>query len=431
MIRRRERLSYASGDLGFNLVWQSIELYLLFFYIQILHLPLGIAASIFLIGAAVDWLFDPIIGAVADRKAARYPMRLWVLLSGPLIAVALWLAFRSPPLEGFGLAIYATITHIGLRFAYGCGNIPYAVLTARITDDPSEQLKLTGLRMQGAALGGLTAATIYALVSGGDTPFLIGALILGVLAQPCFLITWLGVKERVVPPPTSSVRPTQEISHYFRLIGKNSGLRRLLVTIVVAGLSTTVTAKAILFLFDRDLQNPQWGYWAALLPSAALLITTPLWVALSSRIGLVNTLISAVLLHVFALAALWIFFAQSLAIATVILAIAISATCGMSVMFWTMVPIAIRNLETAPDGTGCAARVYAISNVARKLGQALAPQFIALSLALTGGSDATLKGGAVLPGMILAAMICGITIILYRPLRRAQNGSQPGLRSSS
>ena len=427
MIPLRERLSYASGDLGFNLVWQSIELYLLFFYIQVLHLPLGIAAGIFLIGAAVDWLFDPIIGAVADRKASRYPMRLWVLLSGPVMAVALWLAFRLPPLEGFSLAIYAAITHIGLRFAYGCGNIPYAVLTARITDDPSEQLKLTGLRMQGAALGGLTAATIYALVSGGETPFLVGALILGVLAQPCFLITWLGVKERVPPPPTSSIRPTQEISHYFKLVSNNSGLRRVLVTIIVAGLSTTVTAKAILFLFDRDLQNSQWGYWAALLPSAALLITTPLWVAISTRIGLVTTLIAAVLLHAATLMMLWIFYGHGPVVATLILAIAISATCGMSVMFWTMVPIAIRNLETAPDGTGCAARVYAISNVARKLGQALAPQFITLSLALTGGSDATLKGGAVLPGMIVAAIICAITVILYRPLRRPRLSKRSGL----
>ena len=176
MIKRRERLSYAAGDVGFNLIWQSIELYLLFFYIQVLHLPLGVAAGIFLVGAVIDWLVDPIIGAVADRKAERYPMRLWVLLSGPLIAVALWAAFRSPPLEGYSLALYAAVTHVGLRFAYGCGNIPYAVLTARITDDSSEQLKLTGLRMQGAALGGLTAATIYALTSGGDTPFLIGAL---------------------------------------------------------------------------------------------------------------------------------------------------------------------------------------------------------------------------------------------------------------
>lgn len=425
MIRRRERLSYAVGDLGFNLVWQSIELYLLFFYIQVLHLPLGVAAGIFLIGAAVDWLFDPIVGAVADRKAARYPMRLWVLLSGPLIAVALWLAFRSPPLEGFDLAIYATVTHIGLRFAYGCGNIPYAVLTARITDDPSEQLKLTGLRMQGAALGGLTAATIYALVSGGDTPFLVGALILGVLAQPCFLITWMGVKERVTPPPMSSLSPTQEISHYFKLIGQNSALRRLLVTIVAAGLSTTVTAKSILFLFDRDLHNPEWGYWAAVLPSAALLITTPLWVALSSRIGLVTTLVLAVLLHATALVMLAIFYAHGLEVAIVMLATAISATCGMSVMFWSMVPIAIRDLETAPDGIGCAARVYAISNVARKLGQALAPQIIALSLALTGGSDATVKGGAVLPGMILATIICGVTIILYRPTSEQHTGSQP------
>lgn len=423
MIKRRERLSYAAGDVGFNLIWQSIELYLLFFYIQVLHLPLGVAAGIFLVGAVIDWLVDPIIGAVADRKAERYPMRLWVLLSGPLIAVALWAAFRSPPLEGYNLALYAAVTHIGLRFAYGCGNIPYAVLTARITDDSSEQLKLTGLRMQGAALGGLTAATIYALTSGGDTPFLIGALILGVLAQPCFIITWLGVRERVAAPPMAPLSPGQEISHYFTLIGRNEALRRLLLTIVVAGLSTTVTAKSILFLFDRDLGNSEWGYWAALLPSAALLITAPLWVALSSRIGLVTTLIWAVLLHLIALVMLAIFYSHGLEVSTVILAIAIAATCGMSIMFWSMVPIAIRDLETLPDGTGCAAHVYALSNVARKLGQALAPQIIALSLALTGGADATAKGGAVLPGMILAAVICCVAVFLYRPTsERRANG---------
>lgn len=423
MIRRRERLSYAAGDVGFNLIWQSIELYLLFFYIQVLHLPLGIAAGIFLIGAVIDWLVDPIIGALADRKAGQYPMKTWVLLSGPLIAIALWLAFRSPPLSGYNLAIYATITHVGLRFAYGCGNIPYAVLTARITDDASEQLKLTGLRMQGAALGGLTAATIYAVTSGSDAPFLVGALILGVLAQPCFIITWLGVRERVVSPPTPPLSLPQEISHYFTLIGQNEPLRRLLLTIVAAGLSTTVTAKSILFLFDRDLSNSEWGYWAALLPSAALLITAPLWVALSARIGLVATLIWAAILHMGALVMLAIFYTHGLEIATVILAIAIAATCGMSIMFWSMVPIAIRDLETLPDGSGCAAHVYALSNVARKLGQALAPQIIALSLALTGGADAAAKGGAVLPGMILAAVICCIAVFLYRPTsERRGNG---------
>ena len=426
MIQRRERLSYAAGDVGFNLIWQSIELYLLFFYIQVLHLPLGIAASIFLIGAVVDWLFDPIIGALADRMAIRYPMKLWVLLSGPLIAVALWLAFRSPVLEGNSLALYAAVTHVGLRFAYGCGNIPYAVLTARITDDPSEQLKLTGLRMQGAALGGLTAAIIYALTSGSDAPFLVGALILGVLAQPCFFITWLGVKERVAAPPTPLLSLPQEISHYFRLIGQNDALRRLLLTIVAAGLSTTVTAKSILFLFDRDLGNSEWGYWAALLPSAALLITAPLWVALSTRIGLVATLIWTVLLHISALVMLAIFHSHGLTVATIILAIAIAATCGMSIMFWSMVPIAIRDLETLPGGTGCAAHVYALSNVARKLGQALAPQIIALSLVLTGGADATARGGAVLPGMILAAVICCVAVVLYRPTSERRGNGQTG-----
>ena len=87
MIGRRERLSYAAGDLGFNFVWQSIELYLLYFYIRELGLSPGVASSIFLAGAAVDWIADPMIGALADRAAPRIPMRMWVLVGGPAAAL--------------------------------------------------------------------------------------------------------------------------------------------------------------------------------------------------------------------------------------------------------------------------------------------------------------------------------------------------------
>ncbi|MFA6607985.1 MAG: MFS transporter, partial [Sphingomonas sp.] len=78
MLRRWESWYYAAGDLGFNFVWQSIELYLLFYYIRELGMAPEIAAGIFLAGAAVDWVTDPLVGAVADRLAPRIPLRTWV-----------------------------------------------------------------------------------------------------------------------------------------------------------------------------------------------------------------------------------------------------------------------------------------------------------------------------------------------------------------
>lgn len=414
----RERFSYAVGDLGFNLVWQSIELYLLFFYIEVMQLPLGIAASIFLIGAIADWLIDPAIGSVVDRFSDRVPMRRWVFISGPLLGLSLWLAFRSPPFDLTSMTAYAGATHLLLRFAYAAGNIPYAALTARMTDNPAEQLALTGQRMQGAALGGIIAAAVYAFSSDGSSEhqrFLTGALALGLFAQPCFLITWLGVKERIIVKPGKPMTFRGEMLAYFGLVTSSAPIRRLLTTIIAAGLTTTVTAKSILFFFDRDLHADSWGYWAALLPSIALLATTPLWVAFSRKKGLVATLILAAILHCVALSAMGISAGNSIGLSTGLLAVAIAASCGMSVMFWSLVPLAIRDLESRRNSESCAARVYALSNTSRKLGQALAPQIIALSLWFSGGTDSASKSGSVIPGLITAALICLLTVTGYRP----------------
>ncbi|MCJ8157924.1 MFS transporter [Sphingomonas sp. LaA6.9] len=420
MIARTERFGYAAGDLGFNLVWQSIELYLLFFYVEILDLPLGVAAGIFLLGAMVDWIADPLIGVAVDRSADRFPLRLWILLSGPLVGTALALAFLQPPFDGGALIAYAALTHILLRFAYSCGNIPYAALTARMTDDPAEHVRLTSIRMQGAALGGLVAALIYAVEPANDAGsghrFLTGALILGLLAQPCFFTTWRLVRERVATVGSSRhLSPASEFRAYFALFRESAALRRLLATILVAGLSTTATFKSILFLYKHDLQAGAWGYWAALLPSVALLVTAPMWSAFSQRLGRGGTLMVAAAIHWGALLAIPLVPEQGIGMVTLLLGIAIAASCGMSVMFWSLVPAAIEDLECNAATAPCAARVYALSTTTRKLGQALAPQLIALSLVVT---DADGTGGSTVPAIIVAATLCLATVMLYRPTTR-------------
>lgn len=411
MIARREQLAYAAGDTGFNFVWQSIELYLLYFYVYSLGLPPGIAAGIFLAGAILDWFADPLIGALADRAAPRIPLRAWLLAGGPATGVALALAFAHPPLAQGPLALWALGTHLALRVAYSLGNIPYAALTARISGDPLDQLRLTSRRMQGAALGGLIAAGVFAAMpagKGGD--FLNGALLLGLLAQPLLLVTFLGVRERVQPGSRAPLSFTENVGELWVLLTRSGVLRQVLIAIVAAGLAVTLVHKSILFLF-RELDAARFGYLVAAFPALALLLSAQAWGRLGERWGRGRTLRIAAALNAAALGAA-VLAGGGLVPATIALAIAVIAGCGMSVMLWAMVPAAITIIE-AGTGGGCAARAYALGTTARKLGQALAPQVIALSL---------LGGSSVLPGLAVTGL-ASLGVILLVTRRSAGAGA--------
>lgn len=410
----RGRWGFAVGDIGFNFIWQSIELYLLFFYTQVLALPLAWAAGIFFVGAMIDWIADPVIGALADRTAARTgQMRSWVLGAAPAMGIALVLAFAKPPLATTPLFCWALASHILLRITYSAGNIPYAALTARITRDAGEQARLTGLRMQCAALGGLTVAAIYAgapqVAGGGDpTRFFVGAVLLALLVQPFLLATWsttIEVVDRPVLP--GGFRPLQEARALIAMVQRSAALRRTLGIILFAGLTTSLLGKSILFLFTYDLNRPAAGYLATFAPSAALLIAAPLWIWLAAKIGTTRTLSTAALLHTLALLGL----ALTVAVATtsvsvVMLVVAIIGATGMSVIFWAIVPTTVH--EASGGLADASARVYALATTARKLAQALASPLLALGLSLSG--EATGQR-LVSPMLAIVSILCAVTLI--------------------
>jgi Na+/melibiose symporter-like transporter len=407
-VPRRERLAFAAGDAGFNFVWQTIELYLLFYYVRVLGLTPGQAAGVFLAGGMVDLLCDPLIGALVDRLRGRIQARAWMLVAGPPLGFALGLAFLAPPLGGSCALVFVAATHMLMRVCYSLGNLPYATLTARITDQPAEQVRLTATRMQGAALGGLIAAAIYYLLplsrQAWGVP--LGAIVLGIAAQPLFLLTWLGVKERVVPAQ-EPLGLGRQLAGFGLLLRRSGLLRRLLGLIFFAGLAATGFNKGLLFVFDR-LEAREWGYASAMVPSLALFAGAPLWARLARRLGRVAVLQLTSALLLGAIAAAWLLDPDLIAVAA-LFCLAMFVSAGVSTMFWSLVPGVIQALEVHLAAEGCAARVYGLANLARKLGQTLAPQVLALSLALPGAS--------VLPGMAASALLAMVAAMLCVPRR--------------
>ena len=151
-----QRIGFGSGDLAQNLIYQTVSMYLLIFYTNVFGLPAATAAVMFLIVRLVDVLWDPIVGALVDKrnpKLGKY--RSYLVLGGiPLTGFAI-LCFWN----GFsGSLLYAYITYIGLSMSYTLVNVPYGALNASLTRDTHEITTLTSVRMFMANLGGLAVA---------------------------------------------------------------------------------------------------------------------------------------------------------------------------------------------------------------------------------------------------------------------------------
>ena len=148
-----QRVGFGSGDLAQNLIYQTISMYLLFFYTNVYGLEPSVAAVMFLIVRIVDVIWDPLVGTFVDKHNPRMgKYRSYLVLGGiPLTGFAI-LCFWN----GFsGSLLYAYITYVGLSMCYTLVNVPYGALNASLSRDTDEITILTSVRMFMANVGGL------------------------------------------------------------------------------------------------------------------------------------------------------------------------------------------------------------------------------------------------------------------------------------
>lgn len=152
-----QRIGFGSGDLAQNLIYQTISMYLLFFYTNVYGLDPGVAAFMFLVVRLIDVLWDPLVGTFVDKRSPRLgKYRSYLVLGGvPLTAFAI-LCFW----DGFhGSVAYAYFTYVGMSMCYTLINVPYGALNASLTRDTNEITVLTSVRMFMANVGGLLVAS--------------------------------------------------------------------------------------------------------------------------------------------------------------------------------------------------------------------------------------------------------------------------------
>ena len=201
-----QRIGFGSGDLAQNLIYQTICMYLLFFYTDIYGLNPGVAATMFLVVRLVDVLWDPLVGTYVDKHNPRWgKYRSYLVLAGLPLTVLAILCFWNG-MEGQTETIklvYAYVTYVGLSMLYTLINVPYGALNSSLTRDTDEITILTSVRMFMANVGGLCVSAgvpilVAMLAAAKDLPIEM-ALFMGLGSLPSFIFMPLvpAIKKKV------------------------------------------------------------------------------------------------------------------------------------------------------------------------------------------------------------------------------------------
>ncbi|MBR3513944.1 MAG: MFS transporter [Bacteroidaceae bacterium] len=189
-----QRIGFGAGDLAQNLIYQTICMYLLFFYTDVYVLggdaarSAGLAGTMFLIVRLVDVVWDPLVGTFVDKHTPRWgKYRSYLILGGIPLTILAILCFW----DGFKPSLlYAYITYVGMSMLYTLINVPYGALNSSLTRDTDEITVLTSTRMFMANVGGLCVSAgvplLVATLAGAELPWQM-AFFMGLGSLPSFI----------------------------------------------------------------------------------------------------------------------------------------------------------------------------------------------------------------------------------------------------
>ena len=108
-----QRIGFGAGDLAQNLIYQTICMYLLFFYTDVYVLggdaaqSAGLAGTMFLVVRLVDVIWDPIVGTFVDKhnpSLGKY--RSYLVLGGIPLTILAFVSLCLHYIRGHVDALY-------------------------------------------------------------------------------------------------------------------------------------------------------------------------------------------------------------------------------------------------------------------------------------------------------------------------------------
>lgn len=419
-------LVFASGDFAFNLYWQSIMLFLLFYYTDVLELPVTTATTIYAAASVWDGMANFFIGAMIDRWRRRALLRSWILVGSVPLALT-FIATFAPPLwlSGSALAIIV-LAHFAFRAAYAALNVPYLAMSAGISTASEDRALVAGARMIFGTLAWVSVARgtlpIGRALTGttGPSAYFIAAVVFAVVAT--LLLALVASHYRQAP----AVAPAPHIPLRCALgsIARNRAAVTLSLAMMAMIIGVTILNKSVLYYFKYFTNDAGAGEatlgWMGIASAGSM----PGWIALQRRLGArALWFIAATMCIMGLLLFATVRFERAWSVELFLIALQV-AMAGLHFSFWAMLPDTVEygehitgmRVEGATFGLAVLLQRVAIGAATLLLGAGFSG---AGYLANATQSAATLADMRVTIALVPLAFLClCATIMLFNPLGR-------------
>jgi GPH family glycoside/pentoside/hexuronide:cation symporter len=394
-------LLFAFGDFAFNLHWQSVMLFLLFYYTDALSLPMGVAATTYMVASVWDGIANLGAGLLIDRHQHRINYGRLLSLGALPLGAAFVLAYLPPPVRGaIGIAIVLA-THLLFRTFYAIVNVAYLAMSARISADPDDRALVAGARMLSGSAAGVVVAlgTIplgRLLWRGGDNAhsFFGAALVFAAISVVVLVLVGSLYREGVAAAETRPVPGRTAVLSLWR----NRAFVTLMTAMLAMITAVTVLNKSVLYLFKYLAADARAGPPALAAMALVSALAIPLYMLLGRRVGLRLLWLAAAAGGMVLLILFGAFEVHGARLMQIFLIAIQVMVVGLNFIFWAMLPNTIEYGERE-TGTHVEAAIFGMAALLQRIGIGLATAILGWGFAGAGYAANVPQSAQTLAGM--------------------------------
>jgi len=206
------------------------------------------------VGLVAAFIFNPIIGVLADRTNSRWgKFRPWILFTSIPLGVMALVAFSTPDFSYKEKLIYAVVTYTFLLLMYASSNLPYAALSGVITGDMGERNSISSYRFVAVMFAQFFVQVfmlpIIEYAGHGDKAVGIEAVMtwLAALGTVMLLITFFTTRERIIPRLEQKSSIKDDLSD----LSKNGPWLIMLILTILVFITLAMKGGAYVYYFNN------------------------------------------------------------------------------------------------------------------------------------------------------------------------------------
>lgn len=251
-LKTSEYIGYALGDTASNFFFQTFNIFLTYYYVDVWGIPATALLWMIPLVRAFGAFDDVIMGLIADRTNTRWgKFRPYLLFGAIPYGICGYLMFAGPDFGPNGKIAYALITYTLMMVSYTVVNVPYSALLGVISPSPRTRTVASTFRFVGAfGAAFLISLFVRPLVKSLGAAsemrgFQLTMAIFAVVSVVLILITFATTKERVSPPPGQKTNVREELGELF----KNWPWVVLLITSIFSNAFSALRSGSTIFYF--------------------------------------------------------------------------------------------------------------------------------------------------------------------------------------